>query len=251
VARTEAKKSKTTLVALIVAAFVAAAAAAYAVVGGGPGMATAPVEVAWNGNAQMLVSLAAGATEGDPKAQIAIMEFADYSCPHCREFDQTVRPRIQLTYLLGGKVKFVYHDFVLGSFPHSFLAARAARCAGDQQKYFEYHDVLFRDQPLWSTSRTAPVAQLLDYAEEVGLDAASFEACLKSDKHADVVSANTELAVQLNLGRTPSVLVRANPTSLPVLVDDADKWNGIVKMVDSILGTAAPDTTKAPAPPRP
>jgi protein-disulfide isomerase len=233
------------LIALIVAAV---GTVVYFLVDGTGGMATKPVDVEWNGDPQTLVSLARGATEGLPTAQVAIMEFADYSCPHCREFDESVRPRIQLLYLLGGQVKFVYHDLVTGSFPHSFLAARAARCAGDQEKYFEYHDVLFRDQPLWSASSSAPVEQFLAYAEEIGLDKTVFEQCLRSDKHADVVSANTELGVQLNLTKTPSVLVRASPTSLPVRVDDPDPWAGITTRVDSILSAqgAAAGTTPAP-----
>jgi protein-disulfide isomerase len=230
----------------LIAVLLVAGAAAYGISrrgGGGTAMATQPIAV--TSDPAEFRRLAVGVTSGDPNAPITIMEFADYSCPHCREFEEQLKPRIDMTYIQPGKAKFVFYDFVLGGFPHSFLAARAARCAGDQQKYMEYHDVLFREQATWSTSRSAPVAQLLDYADEIGLDREAFEACLRSDRFADVVSANRELAQQLNLTGTPKVLIFAGGPSLPQLVDDPDMWGGIVRRMDALLGV---DSTAAAAP---
>jgi protein-disulfide isomerase len=251
--RAEPKRPKTTLIALILAAIVGMGAIVWTLTGGaGRGMATEPVEVAWGDDPQRLLALAQGVTTGNADAPVTIMEFADYSCPHCREFDESVQPRIDLTYLQSGKAKFVFHDLVLGSFPHSFLAARAARCAGDQQKYMEYHDVLFRNQPVWSMSRTVPADQLVDYAQELGLDAETFEGCLRSYRHAEVVSANGVLAAQLNLNRTPSVLIRSPGSTLPDKVgDNEDYWLGIVSRVDQALGDLPTATPSAPAPPQP
>jgi protein-disulfide isomerase len=176
-------------------------------------MAVAPVEVAGLEDPQQLRELARGVVLGDSAAPITIMEFADYSCPHCGLFQAQIKPRIELAYVQDGQAKFVFHDRPLGSFPHSFLAARAARCAGDQDRYFEYHDVLFQNQPTWSL-RSAPPAGLFEgYAEELGLDATAFRGCLRSDRHADVVTANLRLAEQLDVYSTPTVLVRS--TGLP------------------------------------
>jgi protein-disulfide isomerase len=106
-----------------------------------------------------------------------------------------------------GKAKFVYHDFPLTSIhPHSFLAARAARCAGDQGKFWQYQDLLFRHQSEWATKNSID-GDLRNFSDQAGLDTDAFESCLNSDAHADVVSANLRLATELGINSTPTVMV--------------------------------------------
>jgi protein-disulfide isomerase len=169
--------------------------------------ATEPVDVAGLDDMEQLVALAQGVTKGDPNAPVTIVEFADYQCPGCGAFALSVKPQLELSYVQSGKAKFVFYDFPLLSIhPHAFLAARAARCAEDQDRFWEYQDALFRNQPTWS-ARTEVVGDFIDYAEAMGLDTDSFEACLKSDRHADVVTANLELGEQLGISGTPTVMV--------------------------------------------
>jgi protein-disulfide isomerase len=200
--------------------------------------ATQLIEVPGLDDPQRLMELAQGVPSGSADAPVTILEFADYSCPHCRTFQQQVKPRIEMTYVQDGRAQLVFHDFVLGGFPHSFLAARAARCAGDQQKYWQYHDVLFLNQATWSTRAAAPVAALVSYAEQIGADASVFESCLRSDQHAEVVSANRKLAEQLNLPSTSSVLVGVRG-GLPVRIDNSE-WTNIAAVVDSLLASVRP-----------
>src|SRR5690606_28880923 len=113
-------------------------------------------------------------------------------------------------YVERGLVRLTYYDFPLGGagqHRHSFIAARAGRCAEDQGRFWEYHDVLFGRQTEWSFARTAPVDQLTQYAEYVGLDRARFSECLNSDRHADVVTANRLLGEQLGVGATPTIFI--------------------------------------------
>ena len=154
-----------------------------------------------------LIALAQGIVHGDPDAPITIMEFGDYQCPACGQFAQIVKPRLDLAYIQTGQAKLVFYDFPLSAHPHSFLAARAARCAGDQGRYFEYHDAVFRTQREWSPMRNA-AGHFRDLAEETGLDEDAFRACLDSDRHADVVTANLQLGQRLEVGGTPTVFVR-------------------------------------------
>ena len=237
---TKLKGRNPVIVLLIVAAIIGIAAVAYAITEEPARMATQPVAVPEAQNRQQLAQVAEGVTSGDPNARITIMEFADYSCPHCRAFEDQIKPLIDSAYIQTGKAKFVFHDYVLGGFPHSFLAARAARCAGDQQKYMEYHDALFANQATWSIAPTAPVDQLIGYAEQLGLERDGFKSCLESDKHAVVVSANRELATQLNLPGTPSVLIKTAGPTLPIRIEHPDPWLGISQVVDSILGVSQP-----------
>jgi len=165
-----------------------------------------PVPLAYN-SPQELVALAQGVTKGNPNAQVRIMEFGDYQCPSCRDFFQLTEPFLDMTYIEQGAVAFTYHDFPLyEGHPHAFLAARAARCAGDQDAYWEFHDRLFQNQVQWS-ARPDPSGDFVGFAEELGLDDSRFESCLASDAHAEVVMANRLLGEQLGVGGTPTILV--------------------------------------------
>lgn len=144
---------------------------------------------------------------GNPDAPVTIIEFADYQCPACRQFATQYKPLVDLNYVEPGTAKFVFYDFPLVRIhPNAFFAARAARCAHDQGAFWEYHDALFRNHSDW-VSQTNPGGSFVDYAESLGLDEGDFEACLKSDRHADVVTANMRLAERLGVGGTPTIMV--------------------------------------------
>ncbi len=84
---------------------------------------------------------------GKESAKVTLIEFSDYQCPFCeRHFSQT-EGQIKQEYIDTGKVKFYYRDFPLSQIhPGAQKAAEAARCAGDQNKYWEYHDLIFQSQ---------------------------------------------------------------------------------------------------------
>lgn len=171
--------------------------------------ATAPVEVEGLENSERLVELAQGVTLGDENAPVTIVEFGDYQCPGCGSFASNVKPQVELQLVDQGLAKFVFYDFPLVQIhPHAFLAARAARCAGEQDRYWDYHDILFRMQSRWSGQANA-IGAFMDYAASVELDEGAFEECLQSDRYADVVTANMELGAQLGVSGTPTVMVNA------------------------------------------
>lgn len=84
---------------------------------------------------------------GQTSAKVTLVEFSDYQCPFCaRHFSQT-EPQLIKEYIDNGKVKFYYRDFPLSQIhPGAQKAAEAARCVGDQNKYWEYHDLVFQNQ---------------------------------------------------------------------------------------------------------
>lgn len=175
-----------------------------------------------------LVNLAHGAELGDPDAAISVVEFGDYQCPGCAMFASGVKPLIELNLVETGRAKFVFYDLPLvGIHSNSFLASRASHCAGDQDRYWEYHTTLFDNQFSWAASGD-PVGNFVGYARALGLDDGAFRACLNSDRHADRVSANLRLASALNLTGTPSILVsrgsgaaRRLPSTDYVTIEDA------------------------------
>jgi len=182
-------------------------------------------------NDEALVALAQGVMKGDPDAPLTIMEFGDYQCPGCGAFALSVKPRLEADYVATGQARFVFYDFPIHSIhPHAFLAARAARCAGDQDKFWEYHETLFRNQASWSAQATIG-GILSDYAGDVGLDKGEFNACVNSDKYADVVTANLELGERMNVQSTPTILVNSNGMLRKVATFD---FNTIVAAIEVV-----------------
>jgi protein-disulfide isomerase len=176
------------------------------------GAASEPVEVEGLDDMERLVELAQGFTKGDENAPVTIVEFGDYQCPACGSFAMSVKPQVELGLVESGRAKFVFYDFPLVSMhQHAFIAARAARCAADQDKFWEYHDVLFRNQTSW-VAEQSPIGSFVDYAENLGLDGDAFAECVRSDEHADVVSANMRLGAELGVSGTPTIIVNAGGT---------------------------------------
>src|SRR3989344_1487036 len=90
-------------------------------------------------------------TKGDKNAPIVMLEFSDFQCPFCAKFWAETLPQIEKNYVDTGKVYFVYKDFPLSEIhPFAQQAAEAALCAGEQGKFWEYHDKLFENQVQWA-----------------------------------------------------------------------------------------------------
>ena len=187
---------------------------------------TAPVDLGELSDEE-LVNLAYGSELGDPEASISVVEFGDYQCPGCAMFASGVKPLIELNLVNTGRAKFVFYDLPLAQHSNSFLASRASHCAGDPDRYWDYHTTLFENQFSWASSGD-PVGNFVGYARALGLDDGAFRDCLNSDRHADRVTANLRLAGALNLTSTPSVLVsrgsgaaRRLPANDYVTIEDA------------------------------
>lgn len=143
-------------------------------------------------------------TLGPADAAITIIEFSDYQCPYCRKWEQEAWPQIQAAY--PGKIRLVYRDFPLYSIhPESESAAIAAYCAGDQNKYWEFHDLLFSDQlPLGQDS-------YVKYATQVKLNVSQFTQCITAQKFKDNVTNNYNYASNLGVNSTPTFFVNGIP----------------------------------------
>lgn len=84
---------------------------------------------------------------GNQNAKVSLIEFSDYQCPFCGRFFTQTEGQLKKEYIDTGKVKFYYRDFPLSQIhPGAQKAAEAARCAGDQDKYWKYHDLVFTNQ---------------------------------------------------------------------------------------------------------
>jgi protein-disulfide isomerase len=138
---------------------------------------------------------------GDSSARIAIIEYADFECPYCGTYEREVFPEISDNYIRTGKVKYFFRDLPSSTHPFSMSAARAARCAGEQGKFWEMHDSLFAKQ----TALSAPA--LLDRAQTLGLDAAKFAECQSSEKYTADIQKSVLEAQKMGIDGTPTFFI--------------------------------------------
>ena len=138
------------------------------------------------------------AVRGNASAPVTIVEFSDFQCPFCARVNPTL-DRVRQTY--GDRVRLVFKDYPLGNHPLAPKAAEAARCAGDQNKFWEMHDAMFANQ------RALEVPSLKQTARAIGLDGAAFDQCLDSSKHQEAVRANTALGERMGVNSTPTLYI--------------------------------------------
>jgi protein-disulfide isomerase len=143
-------------------------------------------------------------TEGAPvrgaaDAPVTVVEFSDFECPFCKQIHPTLK---QLLERYPGKVRLAYRDFPLDSIhPQARRAAEAARCAHDQGKFWEYHDVLFTESPRFA------LEDLRRYGGQVGLDVAKFESCLDAGVHRAAVQRDLDEGNRLGITGTPAFFI--------------------------------------------
>jgi len=142
---------------------------------------------------------------GDSNAPITIIEWGDYQCTFCYKFHQSTLNIIIDDFIKTGKVKLVFKDFPLNG-PDSILAAEAAYCAQDQEKYWQYHNELYKN---WGGEKTGWITgESLDrFAVTVDLDLVEFNTCLDEHIYQKRVITHYEFGKDLGIDATPSFLV--------------------------------------------
>jgi len=142
---------------------------------------------------------------GDFEAPVTILEYGDYQCTFCYRFHQTTLNALQEKYVDTGMANMVFKDFALNG-PDSILAAKASHCAGDQGRYWEYHDELYGN---WGGERTGWVTRdsLDGFAGAVGLKLAEFNDCLDRQKHRDAVLGMYRAGQEIGVDATPSFFI--------------------------------------------
>ncbi len=122
-------------------------------------------------------NMAGDAYEGDPKAQLVVVEFTDFQCPSCRRHALEAQPVIDRDFVATGKVLWVVKHLPLKEHPRAPVAAVAAECAGDQGRFWEMRHLLFDKSENWIKEGTDADAELTQLAEHLELDMQKFLQC--------------------------------------------------------------------------
>ncbi len=142
---------------------------------------------------------------GSKDAKVTIIEYADFQCPFCKEFQDKVFPELKTKYIDTGKANFYFQDFsFLGD--ESQAAAEAAKCAQDQDKFWQYHDLLYASQKQ-ENSGAFSADNLKKFATTLGLDSTKFTTCVDSHIYKTDVEAETQSGQNYNVTATPTVFI--------------------------------------------
>jgi protein-disulfide isomerase len=164
---------------------------------------------------------------GSPNAPVTLEEFGDFQCPPCgvlsdpiNQLEHDYRPRLRVT----------FRHFPLAIHAHAQEAAIAAEAASMQGRFWQMHDLLYREQPNWS--KATDVTTLFNsYAGLLGLNIDQFKRDMKNDKTKDRVTSDQRKAAALGIQTTPTIFLNnrallpseLNPTSLRAAVEEAIK----------------------------
>jgi protein-disulfide isomerase len=149
--------------------------------------------------------MANGASMGDTDAPVKVETFSDFQCPYCKIAAEEIEPGIVSKYIATGKVHFTF-------VPYSFIgqesvaAAEAAYCAADQNKFWEYHDLIFANQAGENRGNYTD-RKLKAFASDLSLDTNTFNQCYDKGTHREKVKQNLEYGKEVGVRGTPYYLV--------------------------------------------
>lgn len=147
----------------------------------------------------------AGTAIGPEDAPIVIYDFSDYLCPHCREFNGMVGKLLRRQYAVpGGPLRWVSYEFPLQD--PSVPATIAAHCAGEQDRYWDMHDMIFARVNAWAREAD-PNDVFVELADDIGLDEGEFRSCLRERRGLRQILAAKEYGKQLGVTGTPTIFV--------------------------------------------
>ena len=180
---------------------------------------------------------------GNPNATVTVEEFADFQCPPCAAFSQFLA-RAEHEY--GGKMRVLFRHFPLQMHNFARDAAAAAEAAALQGRFWEMHDLLYRNQNTWSKANDV-IPLLTEYASSIGLDVGRFRDDLSSPQVRERVREDQERGTSRGVKSTPTVFINGHP-----LPPSSFNEPGLRAAIDAALrGEAPPAPSPTATPPVP
>lgn len=143
---------------------------------------------------------------GNVNAKVTVIEFADFRCPFCEQWFQTIEPSLMSDYVNTGKVQFYFRNYAfLG--PASTLAAEAGECANDQGQFWAFHDYMYQHQPDESDTSMYTDDNLTQIAGNLGMDPTQFSSCLTSKDASQKVAKDMSDGQAAGVSGTPTTFI--------------------------------------------
>jgi protein-disulfide isomerase len=162
---------------------------------------------------------------GNAKAQVMIVEFSDFQCPYCGQVESTLKSILAKH---ADTVALAFRDMPLTQIhPMAMGAAEAARCAGEQGKFWEMHDLLFADQGGLDKNG------LESKAQKLGMDQKQFDSCLSGEKYKPQIQQDSQEGMRAGVSGTPGFFING------VFISGAQQESTFEKMIQEQL-TAQP-----------
>jgi protein-disulfide isomerase len=158
-----------------------------------PSAPQAPQMLTVKGNAQYVL--------GKSDAPLTLVAYTDYQCPFCGRFETGTFPELKKNYIDTGKLRYILRDMPLDFHPFALKAAQSAHCAGDQGKFWEMKELLFKNQT------KLDVDALAGYAKELSLDGDIFKSCMAEGKHLKEIGDEAKYAQSLGISGTPTFVL--------------------------------------------
>lgn len=172
---------------------------------------------------------------GNPKAAVTLVEYGDFECPACGQFEPIVE---QTLAEYGNQIRFEFRHFPLISIhKNALLAARAAEAAGQQGKFWEMHDALYKNQNAWGESSN-PVPYFEKYAKDIGLDMQQYKTQYKASKIKDYIMQSYQDARNKQLNGTPTFFLNGQKMEFSTVA-------GFQDQIKAALGISASSTASS------
>ena len=168
---------------------------------------------------------------GSPTATITIVEFTDFQCPFCNRFFLETFPNLKKNYIDTGQVRFYSIEYPLSIHSNALRAAQAGRCANDQGRFWQMHDLL------QANPQRLELSNLLDYAREAKLDFGVFRQCVESEKHKKGVEDSINEALAIGVRGTPTFVIgKSTPSGVEgTMFVGAEPYARFDKMIQDLL----------------
>lgn len=181
---------------------------------------------------------------GSDTAPVTIVEYADFQCPACGDFDNVQWPDVYEKLVATGKVRWIFKDWPIdGIHANARLAAHAAACADDQGKFWPMKARLYAYQGRWAFGG-GQYGKFRDYLKEVGGDPSAWDECMQATRHAGRIQATAEEGSRLGVGSTPTFLIGGR------LYEGVQPSDAIRRTVDSMIAARSAATGRPAAPRR-
>jgi protein-disulfide isomerase len=176
---------------------------------------------------------------GDPDAPVVVEVFEDFQCPACRNFSDEIEPLIVDKFVTTGDIRYIYrhYPFIDDRAPtnESDQAANASMCAAEQDRFWDYHDVLFAN---WNGENRGAFSdrRLIAFAENLNLDMTAFEACFKENRYQEEINQDFLAGRNSGISGTPSVLVNGQRVGDPGFVPSYEQIERAIEAELADLG---------------